>query len=121
MRACPGVRLLLQRCLLPLSAFACVALARLPAQVAPPAGTRELDDLSYVLGSEWAVEEVKGAGPDLRAHYAVARQVERGSSFTSTGTVQAGSRSRPQQLREAAAKRLRLTAHGRAEWPAAVG
>jgi hypothetical protein len=42
---------------------------RLPAQGTLPAGTRELDDLTYVLASEWVSEEVKGGGPDLKGHY----------------------------------------------------
>ncbi len=71
MNACGNVRRLSRRGLLPLFALSCFVLATLPAQGAPPAGTRELDDLRYVLGSEWVVEDLRGGGPELRAHYAM--------------------------------------------------
>lgn len=71
MNACGNVRRPSRRGLLPLFSLCCVALATLPAQGAPPAGTRELDDLRYVLGGEWVVEDLRGGGPELRAHYAM--------------------------------------------------
>lgn len=71
MNACGNVRRLPRRGLLLLFALSCSVLATLPAQGAPPAGTRELDDLRYVLGSEWVVEDLRGGGPELRAHYAM--------------------------------------------------
>lgn len=63
-----GIRLSLLRrsCLASLLA-ACAM--ELPAQGTPPAGTRELDDVTFVLPAEWSSEEVKGAAADLRAHY----------------------------------------------------
>lgn len=49
-------------------AIAWPSAATTPAQTQPDTGTRELDDITYALASEWVNKEIK-AGPDLRAHY----------------------------------------------------